>query len=175
MSQLSSNIFSLPIIGQRDVQTKQISVTRTIRPSLFLNQIDLIPQSVKTEVEINRSIIYKTMPTEIISNSLIDVSSHIKLPLLSTQKEQKLQKSRNTSPIEYQRNAKKAKLFLKRQESKTDTPIIKFQSKRVEFNKSLVVIDLETGIQDKQELNEMKKPLRRIAHQKTRPLQKIQQ
>ncbi|CAD8108550.1 unnamed protein product [Paramecium primaurelia] len=183
MAQLSTNRFSLPIIGQKDAKSKQMPVTRTMRPSLFLNQIDIIPNSLKTEGEATDRSISKPIHTQIESDPLIEVSYHFKLPKLATQRAQKIQQSlpdlpfvnqesRNDSPIEYQRPSKRTRLFLRRQDSKLDVPVLKFQRKRVEFKKSLVVIDLETGIKDRQELNEVKKPLRRIAHQKTRSYQK---
>ncbi|CAD8119708.1 unnamed protein product [Paramecium sonneborni] len=186
MAQLSTNRFSLPIIGQRDSSIKQISVARTMRPSLFLNQIDLIPYSLKTEVETIERNINKPIHTEIESDPLIEVSYHLKFPKLDTQRTQKLQQSlpdlplfnkesRNVSPNDYQRNTRRTRLFLRRQDTKIDAPVEKIQRKRVEFKKSLVVIDLETGVQDKQELNEVKKPLRRIAHQKTKSYERKQQ
>ncbi|CAD8206243.1 unnamed protein product [Paramecium octaurelia] len=183
MAQLSSNRFSLPSIGQKDAQPKKIPVLRAMRPSLFLNQIDIIPNSLKTEAEVTDRSISKPIRTEIESDPLIELSYHFKLPKLGTQRNQRLQQSlpdlplmnkdsSDASPIDYQRPSKRTRLFLRRQESKLDAPVLKFQRRRVEFKKSLVVIDLETGIQDRQELNEVKKPLRRIAHQKTRSYQK---
>ncbi|CAD8208634.1 unnamed protein product [Paramecium pentaurelia] len=185
MTQVSSTRFSLPRIGENDPRSKQVPNTRQMRPSLFLNQIDIVPNSIKTEAQATEISICKPIHTEIESDPLIEISYHVKLPKLGNSRAQNLQQSlpdlplvyresRNGSPIEYQRPAKRTRLFLRRQESKIDTPVIKFQRRRVEFKKSLIVIDLETGVQERQELNEVKKPLRRIVHQKTRSYQKRQ-
>ncbi|CAK65529.1 unnamed protein product (macronuclear) [Paramecium tetraurelia] len=183
MTQVSSTRFSLPRITENDPKSKQVLTTRAMRPSLFLNQIDIVPNSLKTEAEATERGVCKPIHTEIESDPLIEISYHLKLPILSNLRKSKLQQSlpdlplenresKNASPIEYKRPAKRTRLFLRRQESKIDAPVIKFQRKRVEFKKSLIVIDLETGVQDRQELNEVKKPLRRIVHQKTRSYQK---
>ncbi|CAD8179538.1 unnamed protein product [Paramecium octaurelia] len=186
MSQVSSTRFSLPRIAENDPKSKQVLTTRTMRPSLFLNQIDIMPNSLKTEAEATERSVCKPIHTEIESDPLIEISYHLKLPILCNSRTSKLQQSlpdlplenresKNASPIEYKRPVKRTRLFLRRQESKIDAPVIKFQRKRVEFKKSLIVIDLETGVQDRQELNEVKKPLRRIVHQKTRSYQKKQE
>ncbi|CAD8127981.1 unnamed protein product [Paramecium sonneborni] len=182
MSYPSSTRFHLPYIVQKEDSPKKETTARIMRPSLFLNQIDLLPSSLKTEVEVSDRNIGNKIYTQFESDPHIQIPYHFKLPQVITTRPKRYQRSlpeipllnsesRNATPVEFQRCQKRAKLFLKRQDSKILAPVTKFQRKKVEFKKSLIVIDIETGTQDKQQITETQKPLRRIAHQKTKSFQ----
>ncbi|CAD8070419.1 unnamed protein product [Paramecium primaurelia] len=183
MSHPTPNRFHLPTIVSKEVSpTKDTTTKRTLRPSLFLNQLDVLPYSLKTEGEVTDRNSGNKMYTQFESDPLIEIPYHFHLPKIVTTRPKRFQRSlpeipiivqesRNATPVEFERHQKRTKLFLKRQDSKILAPVTKFQRKKVEFKKSLIVIDIETGNQDKQEISETQKPLRRIAHQKTKSFQ----
>ncbi|CAK67656.1 unnamed protein product (macronuclear) [Paramecium tetraurelia] len=183
MSNLTSNRFHLPCIASKEVSPKkEATTTRAMRPSLFLNQLDVLPYSLKTEGEVTERNVGNKIYTQCESDPLIEIPYHFRLPKIVPARPKRFQRSlpeipiivqesRNASPAEFERHQKRTKLFLKRQDSKILAPVTKFQRKKVEFKKSLIVIDIETGNQDKQEISETQKPLRRIAHQKTKSFQ----
>ncbi|CAD8127203.1 unnamed protein product [Paramecium sonneborni] len=179
---MSHPAFHLPSIVKKETSPKKDLTIRTMRPSLFLNQFEVLPQSLKTEGEVTDRNIANKMYTQCESDPLIEIPYHFQLPKIITTKPKRYQRSlpeipildqdsRNATPVEFQRQQKRTKLFLKRQDSKILAPVTKFQRKKVEFKKSLIVIDIETGNQDKQKITETQKPLRRIAHQKTKSFQ----
>ncbi|CAD8079766.1 unnamed protein product [Paramecium primaurelia] len=182
MSNSTSTKVHLPAINQKNVSPINQNTTRTMRPSLFLNQIETFPYSLKTEGQVTDGNTGNKIYTQSESDPFIEIPYHFKLPILVTTKPKRYQRSlpeipilpqesRNVTPVAFERSHKRTKLFLKRQDSKILSSVSKFERKKVEFKKSLIVINIETGNQDKQEISETKKPLRRIAHQKTKSFQ----
>ncbi|CAD8193322.1 unnamed protein product [Paramecium octaurelia] len=178
----ASTRFHLPTIVQKEVSPIKETNIRNMRPSLFLNQIDVLPHSLKTEAEAPNEKSATKVYTQSESDPLIEIPYHFKLPQLVKTRPKRYQRSlpeipilaqisQNDTPIEFERSQKRTKLFLKRQDSKILESVSKFQRKKVEFKKSLIIIDIETGNQDRQEISQTQKPLRRIAHQKTKSFQ----